>query len=64
MWVAGLALAFLVGFFTGNTKRGILGRIGTLGLAVLAVVGLSLGGRCHAGVPRPTAGGGHRPPLR
>lgn len=42
MWVAGLALALLVGFLTGRTKRGILGRIGTLGLAVLAVAGLSL----------------------
>jgi hypothetical protein len=42
MWVAGLALGFVVGFLSGDTRRGVLGRTGTLGLAVLALVGLTL----------------------
>ena len=42
IWVAALALALLVGALTGDSRRGILGRIGTLGLAAVAVVGLSL----------------------
>ena len=41
MWVAGLALAFVVGFLTGNSKRDAPGRIKTLGFAVLAVGGLT-----------------------
>lgn len=41
MWVAGLALAFVVGFLTGNTKPNVPGRIRTLGLVVLAVGGLT-----------------------
>ena len=42
MWVAGLALALVVGFLTGSTRRGALGRVGTLGLAALALGGLTL----------------------
>jgi len=42
IWVSGLALALLVGSFTGDTKRSTLGRIGTLGLAAVSAGVLSL----------------------
>jgi len=42
IWVAALALALLVGAITGSTRSGILGRVGTFGLAMAAVLGLTV----------------------
>lgn len=42
MWVGAIALALLFGALTGTTRRGALGRVGALGLAVVAVAGFTL----------------------
>lgn len=42
MWAGALAVALLVGVLTGSIRRGVLGRLGTFALAVVALAGLTL----------------------